>query len=90
MRGSEDNSVESILCFHVHHWVLGMALGLSGSEHLPAEPLHWLQINLCHGSLCLTIYLELFDEQGDGQEAWVLPSRSLQRKAHPAQGHPVS
>lgn len=34
MQGSEDNSVESILCFHVYHWVLGMELGLLGSKHI--------------------------------------------------------
>lgn len=58
--------------------------------HLPAEPPYSLQIDLCHGFLCLTIYLELVTEQDDVQEAWVLPSRSLQRKAHQTRGHPAT
>lgn len=58
--------------------------------HLPAEPPYSLQIDLCHGFLCLTIYLELVTEQDDVQEAWVLPSRGLQRKAHQTRGHPAT
>lgn len=88
MRRSEDNSVESSLCFHVYHWVLGMELGLSGSKHIYLLSLFTGSRSIFVMASCLTIYLELFNERGGSQEAWVLPSRSLQRKAHQAQGHP--